>query len=155
MVSTNHPHQLSVGDNFMKVGTGAVVVFFVSRRRHFFPSFRRCPSSSPPPPPSIFTPTVTPPPPPHPRRVRFLSVSPLSHRFRFLSFVGRRAIVRRSLLPHRRSFLLLFIPGVSASCRFHHFPTASTSLLRPSTERLTVDFSSSFFSFVVECLFVF
>ena len=37
VVSTNHPHQLSVGDNFMKVGTGAVVVFFVSPSSSLLP----------------------------------------------------------------------------------------------------------------------
>ena len=160
MISTNHPHQLSLGDNFVKVGIAAVVFFFVSssssplsivagrRRLHLLP------------PPSVFTPTVAPPPPPpRPRRFRFLSC----HHFLPLSSLFLRPSTSSSPPP---PFVFTPtvapppppLPGVSASYRFTtflrflHSPSSVDGAFLPSSCLVLSVFVFDCLFFVVGCL---
>ena len=145
MISTNHPHQLSLGDNFVKVGIAAVI-FFVSSSSSPLPivSGRRRPHLLPH--------RLSSPPPSHLLLHLFVPGVSASYRvttfLRFhLCFSDRR---RLHLLPHRSSspppsLLSPPPPGVSASYRFHHFPPL------PPLSFVRRRGASSFFLFGVEC----
>ena len=136
MISTNHPHQLSLGDNFVKVGIAAVVFFFVSSSSSPLPivSGRRRPHLLPH--------RLSSPPPSH--LLLHLLVPGVSASYRVttflrfhLCFFDRR---RLHLLPHRSSSPP---PSLLLPLLFPAFPlpivsplsSASSTLLRPSTGR--------------------